>query len=105
VSNPPYVDPSELAELEPEVRDHEPRAALVAADGADALYARLAREAAGVLKPRGGLAVEIGAGREASVSRALGHAGFEAIRSLPDLAGIPRVLIGRRSAAKAVLLD
>jgi release factor glutamine methyltransferase len=99
VSNPPYVDPDEIAGLEPEVRDHEPRAALVCPEGADALYARLAREAAAVLKPGGALAVEMGAGMEPCVRRAVEGAGLRVTRVLPDLQGIARAVVAVRQPA------
>lgn len=95
VSNPPYVDPSEIPGLEPEVRDHDPRSALHAPEGRKSLYARLAREAAGVLRPDGALAVEMGAGMENDVRRALQDAGLRLTATLNDLAGIPRVVVAR----------
>ena len=51
VSNPPYVRPHEIASLEPEVRDWEPRGALVAPGTAE----KVARRALAVLAPDGGL--------------------------------------------------
>ena len=96
VSNPPYVDPAEVPGLEPEVRDHEPRDALVAKDGCDALYTRLAREAAAVLKPGGTLTVEMGAGMEVRVRCALTDAGLHVTGVRPDLAGIARVVVAAR---------
>jgi release factor glutamine methyltransferase len=96
VSNPPYVDPEDLPGLEPEVRDHEPRAALVCPEGPDALYSRLAREAAAVLKPGGALAVEMGAGMEKCVRKAFEGAGLRVTRVLPDLQGIARTVVAVR---------
>ena len=62
VSNPPYVSAEEWRGLEPEVRDHEPRLALVPAEGAPALYRRLLAAAGRVLRPGGSIAVEVGQG-------------------------------------------
>jgi release factor glutamine methyltransferase len=95
VSNPPYVDPAEIPGLMPEVRDHEPRAALHAPEGRQALYARLARQAARVLKPSGVLAVEIGRGMEPDVRQAFTAEGLEVGSVRADLQGIPRVVIAR----------
>jgi release factor glutamine methyltransferase len=105
VSNPPYVDPAEIAGLEPEVRDHEPRSALVAPEGCDALYARLAREAAAALRPGGALAVEMGAGMEAAVRRAMEGAGLAVAKVASDLAGIARVVVAESPRPASTLLD
>ena len=96
VSNPPYVDPAEIPGLEPEVRDHEPRGALHALEGHDALYARLAREAASVLRPGGALAVEIGAGMEPVVRGLLGAAGLRVAMVRNDLSGTARAVVAER---------
>lgn len=96
VANPPYVEPGDHARLQPEVR-HEPRVALVPADGdVRAVYAGLAREARRVLRPGGLLLVEVGAGQAGWVARACGEAGLEHVGTRPDLAGIPRVVVARR---------
>ncbi len=95
VSNPPYVDPSE--DLAPEVRDHEPRLALFAPEGRDALYRRLAEQARALLHPGGFLVVEIGHGMADAVSATLAGSGFDVLRICPDLQRIPRTVVARRS--------
>jgi release factor glutamine methyltransferase len=94
VSNPPYVTEEDYAGLAPEVREHESRRALVAADGGLAFYRRIADLLPTLLKPEGFLAVEIGAGQEASI--------YEIFRDLlsplavhRDLRGIPRIVTGQ----------
>lgn len=63
VSNPPYIASAEIATLDPEVRDHDPRTALDGgADGLD-FYRRLATDAAAFLKPGGKLMLEFGDGQ------------------------------------------
>ncbi len=63
VSNPPYIASAEIATLEPEVKDFDPRAALDGGtDGLD-FYRRLAAEAKAFLKPEGKLMVEFGDGQ------------------------------------------
>jgi release factor glutamine methyltransferase len=96
VSNPPYLADGELADLTPEVRDHEPRVALAAgADGLAALRALVA-EAPRVLAPGGWLVVEMGAGQAAAVRRAAEESGrYAAVEVRRDLAGIERVLAAR----------
>ena len=96
VSNPPYVAEEELATLAPEVRDHDPRLALVPPGDRLAIYRRLAPAAAGLLRPDGAIALEIGQGMRDEVVRELEGAGLPVVRVLPDLAGIPRVVIARR---------
>ena len=96
VSNPPYVDPTELAGLAPEVREHDPREALVPPGDRASLYRRLGPEAAELLRPGRWLGVEIGQGMSDEVSRALRPAGLRVERVVPDPAGIPRALIAVR---------
>jgi len=63
VSNPPYIPTAEIAALDPEVRDFDPRGALDGgADGLD-FYRRLAAEARPFLKPGGKIMVEFGDGQ------------------------------------------
>jgi release factor glutamine methyltransferase len=99
VSNPPYVDPADIATLMPEVRDHEPRGALHASEGRQALYARLARQAVQVLMPTGFVVLEIGRGMEAEARNTLAEAGLVVESVLPDLQGIARVVVARPPSA------
>lgn len=97
VSNPPYVPLSDAAGMQREVRDWEPGMALFAgADGLD-VYRRLIPEARRVLRPGGLLAMEIGFG-QAEAIRELAQ-GWNDRRTLPDLAGIPRVFVCRKPTA------
>jgi release factor glutamine methyltransferase len=92
VANLPYVSESEWGGLEPEVREWEPREALLAgADGLDALRGAIAELAAA---PAVGL--EVGAGQAAAVGGLLAGVGFASIEIRRDLAGIERVVVGRR---------
>ncbi|HEY3175040.1 MAG TPA: peptide chain release factor N(5)-glutamine methyltransferase [Candidatus Polarisedimenticolia bacterium] len=97
VSNPPYVHPSDIAGLSPEVRDHEPRQALLAPDPPYGIYERLAAESFALLRPGGQILVEVGQGMAEGVAFRLRAAGFAEVESRPDLAGIPRVVSGRRT--------
>ena len=97
VSNPPYLEASELDALEPEVRDHEPRLALVPSGGDRlSVYARLAPAATRALAPGGALAVEIGFGMHDEVAAIFAGAGLRVERSVLDLQRIPRVVVARR---------
>lgn len=91
VSNPPYVKPDEIETLEPEVRDWEPRQALVSEDGP----AEVARVAASALKPGGALALEVGDGQAPSVAAVLQGLGYRDVTITPDLNGRERIVEGR----------
>ena len=95
-SNPPYIAAAEMPALAPEVRDHEPLAALT--DGADGLtaYRALAAQAPAVLVPGGRLLVEIGPAQGRAVAALFAAAGLAGIRILPDLDGRDRVVAARR---------
>ena len=88
VSNPPYVEPEEIDALEPEVRDHEPRGALVGAGVAEAVAERRAT----LLVPGGWLAVELGVGQHEAYADHLRALGYAAITITPDLSGRERII-------------
>ena len=94
VSNPPDIPSAVIEELEPEVRDHEPRGAL---DGtADGLYFYriLAEECAKHLTPGGHVYFEIGYDQGAAVKELLDIHGFKDTRVIQDLTGKDRVVCG-----------
>ena len=67
LSNPPYIASAEIATLDPEVRDFDPRAALDGGtDGLD-FYRRLATSAKKSLKPDGKIMLEFGDGQAAAI--------------------------------------
>jgi release factor glutamine methyltransferase len=99
VSNPPYVAAAEWPKLQPEVRDFEPSAALLAGpDGLDA-YRALAPEFARLLASDGRVALEIGQGQGDAVARLLARERLEVVERRQDLAGIERCLVARRAAS------
>jgi release factor glutamine methyltransferase len=92
VANLPYVAEVDWASLQPEVTEWEPREALLAGpDGLDAIRALVPQVGAGTL------ALEIGEGQAEAVATLIGDAGFSEVQTRRDLAGIERVVIGRRS--------
>ena len=100
VSNPPYVPAPDLAGLQPEVRDHEPLAALVAGDDGLGVIRRLVPEAAAVLRPGGWLLFEFGFGQADGVRAIIAaEPRLELVELKPDLAGIPRVAVVRKRPA------
>lgn len=93
-SNPPYVPLGDRAGLQREVRDYEPGVALFAGPTGLEIYERLVDEAQRVLRRGGWLVMELGYNSRDRVKSMLG-AGWQDVREMPDLAGIPRVLAGR----------
>jgi release factor glutamine methyltransferase len=117
VANLPYVSEGEWEGLEPEVTEWEPPEALLAGkDGLDAIRAFLDRcvrrydrvagrsangPALGAGKPAletQAVALEVGTGQARAVGDLLREAGFDAVDTRHDLAGIARVMVGRRTA-------
>lgn len=89
VSNPPYVAAGER--LAPEL-GYEPVEALYGGDDGLDVYRRLVPAAARARF----VALEIGAGQGPEITALVREAGFEAVEVVPDLAGIDRVVVGRR---------
>lgn len=87
VANPPYVCPTEWHKLQPEIRNWEPRAALVG----EGVHQALARVSNTRL-----LVVEVGDGHAAEVAGAFADCGYGDIRITPDLSGRDRVVEGRK---------
>ncbi len=92
VSNPPYVDPGEIPSLQPEIRDWEPRGALVGKEATRAV-ATAGKEA---LRPGGWLVLETAEQRAGDVAALLEALGYDEIGVSEDLAGKERVVEGRR---------
>ena len=91
VSNPPYVPEADRGSLQREVRDWEPALALFGGEDGTDFYKRLIPQSVRVLKRGGVLAMEIGFGQARAVSELA--LGWRNVRLIPDLAGIPRVLV------------
>jgi release factor glutamine methyltransferase len=101
LSNLPYVAESERAQLAPEILRHEPPGALFAGEDGlaaiRALLAQLADRARVCL-----VAIEVGAGQAQAVGELMRAAGFTAVRTQRDLAGIERAVVGERTSAERV---
>jgi release factor glutamine methyltransferase len=96
VSNPPYVAESE--QLEPQVRDWEPHAALFAGPTGLEVYRNLIPQAWDVLAPRGWLLLEIGHDQREALSRLL--RAWDDVEFVQDLQGISRVAIAQRGSGE-----
>ncbi|MBQ4383916.1 MAG: peptide chain release factor N(5)-glutamine methyltransferase [Firmicutes bacterium] len=92
VCNPPYIPSGEIAGLEPQVRDHEPRIALDGGSDGLYFYRRLAEECPDHLTSGSPLYLEIGAEQGRSVSTILQSKGFTVIQVIKDLSGLDRVV-------------
>ena len=96
VSNPPYIPRGEWDGLPPEVRDFEPRRALLSGASGLEMIERLVKRARTYLRPGGYLIFEIGDGQRDKVLSLFGKRWTE-IETAWDLAGIPRVITARRA--------
>jgi release factor glutamine methyltransferase len=97
VSNPPYIASREIARLDPEVRDYDPRLALDGGRDGLTSYHALSADAARLLRPRGHLCIEIGATQSADVTALFTAAGATVVHDVHcDLGGIPRVFVARK---------
>jgi release factor glutamine methyltransferase len=112
LANLPYIPERDWPTLQPEIRDWEPREALLAgADGLDAIHALLRTVAE--LSPSigtessatsgvGAIALEVGAEQAAEVAALVRGAGFGTVEARRDLAGVERVVVGDRAAPQEV---
>jgi release factor glutamine methyltransferase len=98
VSNPPYVGSDELDCVQREVREFEPRLAWGGSGEGGAIYGRLFPQAWQVLRPGGYVVVEVGYNQAGKVLSLLNE-GWVGAEVRPDLAGIPRVVIARKSTS------
>jgi release factor glutamine methyltransferase len=95
VSNPPYVARADIAGLQAEVRDFDPRRALDGGpDGLDG-YRTIASDARRLLAPEGILVVELGQGQLGAVTAIFSAAGLEPAAPRHDLYGIARAIVMR----------
>jgi release factor glutamine methyltransferase len=90
VSNPPYIGQGELARLEPEVREHDPVAALDG--GGDGLgpYPTIFAQSRNLLSRCGRVGVEYGIGQGDDVARIAAASGFACVERVRDLGGVER---------------
>ncbi len=97
-SNPPYVSEAEYAALSAEVREHEPRMALVAGPTGTEVIERLLSQAAERLLPEGALLLEISPMLQQRVETLIAEAGnWRLTRTVKDLAGHARIVVARRA--------
>jgi release factor glutamine methyltransferase len=93
VSNPPYLSEAELVDVAPEVRDFEPRSALVAAEDGLGDLLKIISGACEHLRRGGLLALETGPSQHAALIAAATAAGYSKVESRRDLAGRDRFIL------------
>jgi release factor glutamine methyltransferase len=92
LANLPYVSDDQWPTLSPEIREYEPREALLGGpDGLGPITALL-----GDLPSCRAVGLEVGAGQAGAVSELVRRAGFDRVDARRDLAGIDRLVVGRR---------
>ena len=97
IANPPYIPSGEIATLQEEVRDHDPRLALDGGADGVGFYRRLAGESAPFLKPGARMMLEFGDG-QADAVRELFEAQKWVVEAVKlDYRGQQRILVARRN--------
>ena len=96
ISNPPYIPSGDLAGLMPEVRDHDPAAALDGGPDGLVAYREIVRIGAAAMKPGAWLVFEIGHDQAEAVIALLDAAGFQSVSLFRDLGGNDRAIIAKR---------
>ncbi len=95
VCNPPYVRAADIAGLEPEVRDHEPRAALDGGEDGLEFVRRIIPALPSILSRGALVALEVAPDQGEAVGRLLEGAGAAAVGVVKDLSGRDRVITAR----------
>lgn len=98
VSNPPYIASTILSQLQPEVKDREPRLALDGGEDGLTIYRRLLPQAWNLLQTNGSLFVEIGHDQGRAVSELFVTAGFQQTTVSKDYGHRDRLVMGRKNS-------
>lgn len=96
VSNPPYVSVRDWQMLQSEIKEHEPKEALIAGETGLEMINKLVKESLSYLKPGGYFVCEIGDGQKEEVC-SMFKTQWQNVRCHKDLGGILRVIIAERS--------
>jgi len=99
VSNPPYIPTTDVEELEPEVREFDPRLALDGGHDGLTAYRAIARRLSEFLAPGGIVVFETGTGQTEAVRAILVEAGLQPAGMWRDYYGHDRVVASRNPAA------
>ncbi len=97
VTNPPYVSSGDFSTLQPEVRDYEPKTALLAGPDGIQVQRRIITEAFRFLIKHGLLIMEMGIGQADPVAHLIRQCkDYGSPEILKDLAGIDRVIVAQK---------
>ena len=96
VSNPPYIATGEIETLTEEVRIHDPYIALDGLEDGLHFYREITQQSMNYIKSGGWLLYEIGCTQAHDVSDIMSEYGYSNIKVIKDLAGLDRVVMGRR---------
>jgi release factor glutamine methyltransferase len=94
-ANPPYIPTATIDQLEPEVRDYDPRDALDGGPDGLMFYRQLAAQAGPLLKPEGKFMAEFGDGQETEIAELFRQQNWIVDRVVNDYTQRPRILIAR----------
>lgn len=97
VSNPPYLTEAEVASADPEVREHDPRTALVAAEEGLSDLRRILTDAPRHLRAGGWLICETGIDQHPALAELSARLGYAESAGLPDMSGRPRFWKARKA--------
>jgi len=92
ISNPPYIKSNDIAELQPEIKNWEPRNALDGGEDGLRYYREILAEAPKYLAMDGFVFLEVGEGQAGDVIKIAEDANFRKISAIKDYAGIDRIL-------------
>jgi release factor glutamine methyltransferase len=95
VSNPPYVALSEADKVQDVVKKYEPKVAVFAGEHGLDVIRKLIPQAHAALGRGGYLVMEIGYSMSEAVMAVM--EAFAEVHAVPDLAGIPRVVVGKKN--------
>jgi len=96
VSNPPYIPSADIQDLDPEVRDHDPRLALDGGDDGLDFYRSLAEDAPPCLNEGGRIMLEFGDGQGPELEAVFRSSEWQNISLKPDFSGKDRFLVASR---------
>ncbi|MBN1150805.1 peptide chain release factor N(5)-glutamine methyltransferase [candidate division WOR-3 bacterium] len=96
IANPPYIPSQSIADLDPEVRMHEPREALDGGENGLDVFGRFVRQSSEILPKGSFLISEIGFGQYNQAYGILKGSGFNSINFEKDLSGIKRMVIAQK---------